>query len=256
MNYIKSKTKSMVNVFNFSGGRTSAYMVIKYWKEGDLVIFTDTGREHPKTYKFINDFEAYEKIPVIRTSLNQSNDAFREMLAKKKFKALPHRMKRFCTPELKVKVAKRFLRSMGIQHFNNFIGFRVDEPNRIKNKIYYKKVHNKYPLFYDGITKQMILEYFKNKPYDLEIPHILGNCTLCFLKGKNAIIAILREYPELAEKWIEDEEEAQKNGKYGGHTYFKNITIKELRSIAQNNLFKNYDLNKIESSYTCKCTNF
>ena len=51
----------MQRVFNFSGGKTSAYMVIKYWREGDLVIFTDTGREHPKTYKFINDFEAFEK---------------------------------------------------------------------------------------------------------------------------------------------------------------------------------------------------
>ena len=26
------------------------------FKKGDLVIFTDTGREHTKTYKFINDF--------------------------------------------------------------------------------------------------------------------------------------------------------------------------------------------------------
>ena len=67
---------------------------------------------------------------------------------------------------------------------------------------------------------------------------------------------VIKRFPELAEKWIEDEEEAKKNGKYGGHTYFKNTTIKELRSIAQNNLFKNYDLNNIEPSYNCKCTNF
>lgn len=246
----------MIKVFNFSGGRTSAYMTIKYWQPGDLVIFTDTGREHPKTYKFINDFEAFENIPVIRTSLNLSNDSFRELLAKKKFRALPNRMKRFCTPELKVKVAKRFLRSMGIQEFINYIGFRADEPHRIKSKIYFKKVHNEYPLYHDGTTKPMILEYFKTKPYDLEIPHILGNCTLCFMKGKNAIISILREFPELADPWIEDEKLAQVNDKYGGHTYFEKVTIEELKNIAQNNLFKSYDLNEIKSAYDCSCTNF
>jgi 3'-phosphoadenosine 5'-phosphosulfate sulfotransferase (PAPS reductase)/FAD synthetase len=51
----------MQRVFNFSGGATSAYMVIKYWQPGDLVIFCDTGREHEKTYKFILDFEAMKE---------------------------------------------------------------------------------------------------------------------------------------------------------------------------------------------------
>ena len=45
----------MKRVINFSGGKTSALMTIMNYREGDLVIFTDTGREHPKTYKFIND---------------------------------------------------------------------------------------------------------------------------------------------------------------------------------------------------------
>lgn len=252
---MKKELNNLQRVFNFSGGRTSAYMVIKYWQPGDLVIFTDTGREHPKTYKFINDFEVFENIPVIRISLNNAQDAFTEMLTKKKYKCIPNRVKRFCTIELKVKTCKRYLRSIGIQCFQNFIGFRADETNRVKSKIHFKKVINSYPLVYDGITKQMILDYFSKKPYDLEIPHILGNCTLCFMKGKNAIIAILREFPELAEPWINDERESQKHGKYGGHTYFENVTIEQLRNIAQNNLFKDYDLSNINPAYNCACTN-
>jgi 3'-phosphoadenosine 5'-phosphosulfate sulfotransferase (PAPS reductase)/FAD synthetase len=51
----------MQRVINFSGGKTSAYMTIKYYKPGDLVIFCDTGREHFKTYKFINDLGDYLK---------------------------------------------------------------------------------------------------------------------------------------------------------------------------------------------------
>ena len=78
----------MTNVFNFSGGKTSAYMVIHYWKPGDLVIFTDTGREHPKTYKFIHDFEAHENIPVIKISYKNSQTPFETLLEVNKHKII------------------------------------------------------------------------------------------------------------------------------------------------------------------------
>jgi hypothetical protein len=70
---------------------------------------------------------------------------------------------------------------------------------------YWKTVVAKFPLYEQGITKPMINEYWRNKPYQLEIPSILGNCDLCFMKGKNALIAIMANY-ELADKWIADDE--------------------------------------------------
>jgi 3'-phosphoadenosine 5'-phosphosulfate sulfotransferase (PAPS reductase)/FAD synthetase len=238
----------MTNIFNFSGGKTSAYMVIHYWKPGDLVIFTDTGREHPKTYKFIHDFEAHENIPVIKISYKDSATPFDTLLAEKKHKVIPNRVKRMCTVELKMKTCKRYLRSIGIREFNNFIGFRADEPLRIKRRVQkFKRVHDKFPMYYDGITKPVINEYWKNKPYNLEIPAILGNCTLCFMKGKNAIINILASYPELAEPWVKDEEKV-------GKTYLTDISIKQLLSIAQNNLFKDKDLNEVTPAFDCACT--
>jgi 3'-phosphoadenosine 5'-phosphosulfate sulfotransferase (PAPS reductase)/FAD synthetase len=117
----------MQRVINFSGGKTSAYMTIKYYKPGDLVIFCDTGREHFKTYKFINDFEAFENIPVIRLSYD---GGFRRLL--EKTKAIPNRFKRFCTIELKVKTARRYLRSIGLMKYENLVGFRFDEPLKFK----------------------------------------------------------------------------------------------------------------------------
>lgn len=239
-----------MNVFNFSGGKTSAYMTIKYYQPGDLVIFCDTGREHDKTYKFINDFEAHENIPVIRLSYYNSETPFNTMLEKQKNKILPNQFKRFCTRELKIRTCKRYLRSIGIRKFNNFIGFRFDEPLRVKRRNQkFINVIDKFPLYDDGITKPMINEYWANKPYNLEIPQILGNCTLCFMKGKNAIINILSSYPELAEPWIKDEEQ-----NINGKTYLPGVSIKQLLSIAQNNLFKN-DLNEIQPAYNCACTN-
>jgi hypothetical protein len=100
------------------------------------------------------------------------------------------------------------------------------------------------------INKKAINEYWSKKEYNLEIPSILGNCTLCFMKGKNAVISILSSYPELADEWIKDEEQNKK-----GYTYFNGISIKQLRDIAKNNLFKDYDLNEIKPAFDCACTN-
>jgi 3'-phosphoadenosine 5'-phosphosulfate sulfotransferase (PAPS reductase)/FAD synthetase len=71
-------------------------MTILEYKQGDLVIFCDTGREHDKTYKFLNDFEAFENIPIVRLKYE---GGFERLIEKRK--ALPNIMMRFCTIELK-----------------------------------------------------------------------------------------------------------------------------------------------------------
>ena len=233
----------MQRIINFSGGKTSAYMTIHEYKEGDIVIFCDTGREHQKTYKFINDFEANENIPIIRLKYE---GGFEKLLEKKK--AIPNNFKRFCTIELKIKTARRFLRNLKIIKYENLIGFRYDEPLRVKRrKKMWKQVEDKFPLFEKCIDKQIINDYWSKKSYNLELPSILGNCTLCFLKGKNAIINILSNYPELADEWIADEKKI-------GYTYLKGISIEQLKQIAQNNLFKNQDLSQITPAFNCACT--
>jgi len=238
----------MQRVINFSGGKTSAYMTIHNYREGDLVIFCDTGREHPKTYKFINDFEAFENIPIIRLKYE---GGFKKLIKRKK--AIPNNFKRFCTVELKIKTARRYLRSLGIMKYENFVGFRYDEPLRVKRrKQMWKQVIDKFPLFENKIDKQTINDYWSKKEYTLEIPSILGNCTLCFMKGKNAIMNILATYPELANEWIQDEEDIKKYGK--NYQYFENISMKQMRDIAVNNLFKETDLSLITPAFDCACT--
>jgi hypothetical protein len=234
----------MQRVINFSGGKTSALMTILEYKKEDLVIFCDTDREHPKTYKFINDFEAFENIPIIRLKYD---GGFTGLLLKQK--AIPNRFKRFCTIELKVKTARRYLRSIGLMKYENLVGFRYDEQLRIKRrKQHWKQVTDSFPLNDLGITKHHVNEFWKFKPYTLELEPILGNCTLCFQKGENAIIAIMQKYPELSKEWIEDEELI-------GHTYFKDKSMKDLLNIA--NYLKNtkqYNLFEIESAFDCACT--
>lgn len=240
----------MKRIINFSGGLSSAYMtILEYNPETDYVVFCDTGREHPKTYKFIADFEAFENIPVIRLG---GPDAFINFLAKRDFEEIPNMMKRSCTVALKVDVARRWARKNVGMKYANLIGFRADEPQRVlKNKKRWQQVEQVFPLFDLGITRGWVNNYWREKPYALEIPHILGNCTLCFMKGRNAIINILRHDPTMAAPWIEDEKRSLL--KYG-HTYLNGITIAQCLEIAQSpDLFSTKDLAEITPAFSCSC---
>ncbi|HEY4196243.1 MAG TPA: hypothetical protein VGM63_11950, partial [Mucilaginibacter sp.] len=120
----------------------------------------------------------------------------------------------------------------------------VDEEHRIKKfKSTYKQTVTRFPLYEKGITKAMVDAFWLSKPYNLAIPPILGNCDLCFLKGKNALIKIMSQFPELADKWIEDE-------KRTGNTFFPDISYSQLLEIAKQ---KSYDLEDAIPAYSCQC---
>ncbi|MBK9223348.1 MAG: phosphoadenosine phosphosulfate reductase family protein [Saprospiraceae bacterium] len=241
----------MKRIINFSGGKSSALMtILEYNPETDYVVFCDTGREHDKTYKFINDFEAFENIPIIRLG---GKDSFTKYLAKRDFEEIPNMMKRSCTIELKVKVARRWARKNIGMSYDSLLGFRFDEPQRVvKNKKRWQQVNNVFPLFDKKINKAYVNDYWLNKPYTLEIPSILGNCTLCFMKGKSKIISILRVYPELANEWIEDERLSSL--KYG-YTYLKDMSIEQCLKISQTpDLFTSINLEYLSPAFDCSCS--
>lgn len=236
-------------IINFSGGLSSAMMtILEYNPETDIVIFSDTGREHPKTYKFINDFEANEKIPVKRLEYkNEYGTGFTALYTKKK--VIPNRMFRTCTIELKIRITTNYVRKeLGLKKMEWLVGFRGDEPKRVREYECQKYKTPKFPLYERGIVLKDVFEFWACKKYTLEIPRILGNCDLCFLKGKANIILILKHYQELADKWIADEE---RNGK----SFIKGVTYKELLRIAQSTQ-ELFPLDDLESAYPhCHCNN-
>jgi hypothetical protein len=234
----------MQRVINFSGGRTSAYMTIRYYQCGDIVLFCDTGREHDKTYKFIHDFEAHEGIPIIWLKYDGGFDG----LLKRRPHSIPNQAWRFCTEQLKSMTARKYLRENKIKVYENIIGFRADEPQRVlRHKDRWKTVVTKFPLYEDGIVKQNVIDFWKSKEYDLEVPSILGNCDLCFLKGKANLISIMKQFPELADKWIADEQRVNA-------TYIKGISYSELLEISKRPEMKQQDLFELKPAFNCACT--
>jgi len=242
--------KCPVRVFHFSGGSSSAKMVIDNYLIGDVVLFCDTGREHPKTYKFINDFEAFEGIVVTRISMSGGWSAMLATMG-----GVPNRAKRRCTLELKIRTARRYMRSLGYSSYTQFVGFRYDERVRVaKYSSRWQTVTTLFPLYSSGQDKTAIVQYWFSKPYRLEIPSILGNCDLCFNKGEDKVIAILTNDLSLADKWIFDEEDSVSNPL--GHTYFKGRTVRSLRDAASLLVSSGrvFDLSSLSPSFSCACT--
>lgn len=236
----------MSRVFHFSGGPSSGLMVLQYYKPGDIVIFCDTGREDPDTYRFVADFEKENNIPIVKIT----GDWRKEVI--KAEQMVPNKFKRKCTINLKIKKARRYLRSIGWFRYTQFIGFRYDEPTRVNDyKNQWQAVTTIFPLNETGITSIDVHNFWEPIPYKLTIPKILRNCDLCFLKGEAASIAIIQNDPNKADKWIEDEENKELNPK--GYTYHNGKTMKQLKNIALSSK-KKYNLEDFSPKFNCSCT--
>lgn len=239
----------------FSGGRTSAYMLHHILEaNGELpervkVTFQNTGREMPETLDFVQEVGSRWGVPIIwleytadkpffqqvcHNSAAREGEPFEAMIRKKKY--LPNQQARFCTVELKVRTAKRYLVEQGWEHWTNCIGIRADEQRRIKPE----GVRNKdrwtiwQPLNHAGVSKEDVTAFWRAQPFDLRLPNVKGNCWLgncdgCFLKSEANVAALTRDYPERAAWWEKMEALASELTSGTAATFSKRYSRIELR---------------------------
>lgn len=219
---------------SFSGGRTSAFMLYKVletsgWKLPDdcVVCFANTGKEDEATLKFIHDCETNWSVPIVWLEYQDAEESkdrfkivtfetasrggepFEAVIRKKSY--LPNPVTRFCTIEMKIRTIANYLFSIGMcenrsqGEYMSWVGIRADEPRRAA-----KIPRDRTPLVTAGITKEMVGEFWKSQPFDLELPNINGvtyhgNCDLCFLKGSSQTMSLIQEKPERAIWWAKME---------------------------------------------------
>ena len=236
-------------LISFSGGRTSGFMLwnIIQAHGGSLpedihVVFANTGKEAPETLDFVNDIskkwgikinwlEMYlgNERPIYRTkevtyeTAARNGEPFEALLDHRKY--LPNPVTRFCTSELKIKVMYRFMRKIkGYKDWFNIIGLRYDEPRRVSSAMkQYNTWTNLTPMNDAKHTVEDVTAFWNKQNFDLNLTNAngktpAGNCDLCFLKGMDTTISILKERPEMADWWIKQE---QKFGKHSGATFRK-----------------------------------
>ena len=244
-------------ILNFSGGRSSAYMLIAMIAAygGQLpqdiqVCFSNTGKERQQTLDFVLECSNYLGVPIRWLERDGSQpprhrfrevdyetaarcgEPFEEIINEKQY--LPNPVTRFCSVELKIRVMRDFAFSLGWTEWNNVIGLRADEAHRFdrafrssgdgegkqisllnpripmelkprKSRPHDAWNHLAAPMIEAGVTRQTVLDFWAEQPFDLQLRPDESNCDLCFLKGAGKISDIIREHPGMADWWIKME---------------------------------------------------
>lgn len=235
----------MINVINFSGGRTSAYMAKRLIDEGlsdYVVFFQNTGKEMPATLDFVNRCDREFGLGVVWLEYRLGNTfevvtyetasrdgrPFSEIIQQNK-NWIPSSMARYCTGGMKVEVARKYIKSLGHEEYSTYLGIRYDEPRRVakikaSKRPRYEDIYM--PLYDWRVTKKDVLSWWSGQSFDLQVKEPYGNCDCCFLKGKGLLARIARENPPLMDWWIEQE-------KTSGRTFKNGISYEQIKNIAQ-----------------------
>ena len=228
---------------NFSGGRSSAYMLHQILAAHDgvlpancRVIFCNTGKERSQTLEFVRrvgeewgvdvawleydyrheakggkaDPKRVHRV-VSFESASRNGEPFDKLNRQRKM--LPNVTSRSCTTELKVLTIERYtVRELGWPKklTRRIVGYRYDEPRRWRKGMT-EECDLEYPMVHARVARSDVQGFWDAAPFDLGLSSHRGNCDLCFLKGKANLIGTIRDSPGLADWWIEQE---RRSGEY------------------------------------------
>lgn len=211
----------MPEIVSFSGGRTSAYLVYLMEEKRKLgefddvhYIFMDTGAEHPKTYQFLRHCVEYFGIELtcLRTKVipEQGKGSTYQVVELSDCKpdlqpwydytqkyGMAHVTMPKCTDVMKIHPFTKYCNErFGKGQYTTWLGIRIDEEKRLKDVDgfrYLAEISDK--------DKADILDWWADRPFDLDLPEWLGNCVFCIKKGAPRIALAQMDEPELAAQW-------------------------------------------------------
>ncbi|WP_288463275.1 phosphoadenosine phosphosulfate reductase family protein [uncultured Pseudomonas sp.] len=230
---------------SFSGGRTSAYMArqvqLSNPSKDITYLFANTGKEREETLRFVQRCDEEWGLGVIWVEFRDSDAGFTLVdfktasrqgepfeAAIRKRRYLPNPVTRYCTVELKIRAMHRYLKSIGWAdgdgEWDQMVGIRTDEHRRVA-KIRKRGIstetpreHMRLPLADAGITLADVDSFWAEQPFRLELPTIngktlLGNCDLCFLKGRQQTYSIIQSDLQSADWWARMETLVESGGR-------------------------------------------
>jgi hypothetical protein len=213
---------------SFSGGRSSAYMLVKIVEahggtlpDDVIVSFANTGKEREETLAFVQkvadhlgvavhwiEFDHEAKRPADRWREVSFTTAARngEPFAALTDKYLPNPLHRVCTQHLKIEPMDRFRKSIGFPDDCALVcGIRSDEPRRVARMRARTEANFVLPLAEAGVNRDDVLAFWRSMPFDLDLDSGWSNCDLCYLKGAKHLIGLIRAEPSRADWWIKQE---------------------------------------------------
>lgn len=205
------------HILGISGGRDSAALAV-YMRQNHPDIdmeyfFTDTGKELPEVYDFLNRLEGFLGKRINR--LNPDRD-FDFWLAEYGH-FLPSAKTRWCTRQLKLRPLNLWLREdldRGVV-VHSYVAIRADEPNRAGYKSQHPNMKVRFPLRDAGIDKAGVVDLLKDT--DIGEPEYYrwrsrSGCTFCFFQQKIEWVRLMEEHPKAFEEARAYEKSAEEHG--------------------------------------------
>jgi 3'-phosphoadenosine 5'-phosphosulfate sulfotransferase (PAPS reductase)/FAD synthetase len=236
-------------VLSFSGGRTSAYMLRQVLDHNEdlsdlLVLFANTGKEHPATLDFVQQCGKNWGVPITWleyrdddlgfsvvdfASASRAGEPFEAVIRKRRY--LPNPVTRFCTVELKIRTMHRYLKHIGWTNddgeWDQMVGIRADEQRRVAkirargNSTETPREHMRMPLADAGVSVHDVGAFWLAQPFNLQLATVNGrtlegNCDLCFLKPLNQVYSIIASDRSYGIWWARQELTTESTGQFSG----------------------------------------
>lgn len=205
------------HILGLSGGRDSAALAV-YMRQHhpELPIeyfFTDTGKELPEVYAFLDRLEGFLGRPIQR--LNPDRDFDFWLAEYGNF--LPSPRTRWCTRQLKLRPLEHWLRADleagTIVH--SYVAIRADEPHRDGYQATHPNMRVHLPLKTGGIDRVGVINILEEA--DVGEPEYYrwrsrSGCTFCFFQQKIEWVRLAEEHPDRFAEAIAYEKTAIKDG--------------------------------------------
>jgi hypothetical protein len=205
------------HILGVSGGRDSAALAV--WMrenrpEIDLeYFFTDTGKELPEVYDFLDRLEGFLGKPIAR--LNPDRDF--DFWLREYGNFLPSPRTRWCTRQLKLRPLEQWLQEdlAAGRVVHSYVAIRADEPSREGYQSTHANMRVHLPLRDAGIDRRGVIELLESagvgEPAYYQWRSRSG-CTFCFFQQKIEWVRLLKEHPDAFADAAAYEKTAKANG--------------------------------------------
>ena len=200
------ETQKIRHLLGLSGGKDSSALAV-YMRDRVPEMeyfFSDTGKELPETYQFLDRLEVFLGKPIARLNMardpseNRDFDHWLTLYGG----LLPSSQVRWCTVNLKIRPFEEYV---GEDKAYNYVAIRADE-DRVGYKplktAALRNIEPKYPFKEDGITKEDVYRILEES--GLGLPDYYNwrtrsGCYFCFFQRKSEWVGLLEQHPDLFE---------------------------------------------------------
>ena len=198
------------HVLGISGGKDSAALAIymrMYHPEIDIqYFFTDTGKELPEVYDFLNELEGVLGKEILKLSSYKTFDYYLKMFNN----YLPSPQTRWCTRMLKLNPFQDWIKPWldAGEDVYSYVAIRADEEHRTGLTQAHPHLHVELPFRKAGIKKDGVLEILETAGIGLPKYYewrSRSGCTFCFFQQKIEWVHLLERHPEAFREAMEYE---------------------------------------------------